>query len=563
MIFSHGAGYVLSHILKFQNVLIVSTAIIFATLWYVVVLGLVQGPAGHFIYLIGAALIAAATALIFAAMWYRQKFRRVDMLMQQKLQALDAHAIVSTVDGNGHLTSVNDLMTALTGHSREALIGNPVSMLYPQEEEVLAKHIREELQAGRTWHGDTPLQHADRRIIHTQATIMPLSDAHGGCSGSISVRTDTTGIKQLRAEHETMEILNELRDDIWIVNSSDRQFSYINLAARRRLGWLDDDGQTRNLDEVISQSDFEPIALACRALENSQDNATRLEINHNDVPLHVSVKLVNDAQGDGYFLILMNDISDRVEQDRRKSDFVSTVSHELRSPLTSIKGALSLLLSNKAMSIPDKARDLLEIAHRNSDRLILIINDILDLEKISNGEMPMQIQDVDLSELVHETRSATVMVAKQSNVQIEVIGTDAPLLVRTDPNRFIQVLTNLLSNACKFSTVGGRVVITLQDSGNHVRVSVQDEGAGIPADEQHKIFQRFADMVNSDRAAKGGTGLGLSICQAIVDTLGGTIGFQTREGIGTEFYFTLPRSSQIAEVGRPQQKENSVTERRV
>ncbi|MFX0543020.1 PAS domain-containing sensor histidine kinase [Roseovarius sp. S4756] len=483
--------------------------------------------------------------------------------MQQRLRALDAHSVVSTVDRDGNLSSVNDLMTALTGHSREALLGKPVSTLYPKSDEALAIRIRERLKTGQPWHGETPLQHADGHTIYTQTTILPLLDVKGESTGSISVRTDTTGVKQLLAEQETMELLNELRDDIWIVNSSDWKFSYTNHAARQRLGWSGDDAQNRTLDSVSRHSDFEPIALACRSLKSSADTATRFEIIHKGIPLHVSVKLVNDAKGSDFFLILLSDISDMVEQDRRKSEFVSTVSHELRSPLTSIKGALRLLLSSKAITLPQNARDLLEIAHRNSDRLILIINDILDLEKISNGEMPMEIQDVDLSELVNETRNATAMMHKLSNVTIEVSGTDIPLFMQTDPNRFIQILTDLLSNACKFSNENGRVFVNVQDNGDHVRVSVQDEGAGIPASDQHKIFQRFADMTNSDRAAKGGTGLGLSICKAIVDSLGGTIGFQTREGMGTEFYFTLPRSAQAAHVSQFTQVQTSSPERYV
>ncbi|MEP4068949.1 ATP-binding protein, partial [Sulfitobacter sp.] len=126
---------------------------------------------------------------------------------------------------------------------------------------------------------------------------------------------------------------------------------------------------------------------------------------------------------------------------------------------------------------------------------------------------------------------------------VEMSGVDAPIPFYTDPNRFIQILTNLLSNAYKFSAPNSKILIEVKDAGGQMRISVTDEGQGIPAAEQHKIFTRFSDMTNSDRALKGGTGLGLNICKAIVETMGGTIGFDTQEGVGSTFYFYLPKAT--------------------
>ena len=553
----------LSSVYLVRAALTVLAAILLAGLWYSGFTTVLQTPSAQMIGTIGAVIIAAGAPVILMSVWFRRQLRHIVDPLEQKLQALDAHSVVSTVDGKGRIVSVNDKMTALSGRSRDALIGSPVSTLYPESEVDLPKRIRARLKAGQTWHGETPLRHADGSTFYTQTTIIPLSDTKGGWNGSISVRTDITSMKQLRSEQKTMEVLDELRDDIWIVNSSDWQLNYMNNAARQRLGYLGQPAEGKKLEHLIEQTDFEPIGLACRALNGSTESASRFEIVHDGVPLHVSVKFVNDAKGSGFFLIVMSDISDRVAQDRKKSEFVATVSHELRSPLTSIKGALSLLLSAKDTQISDKARDLMAIAHRNSDRLILIINDILDLEKISSGEMQMQLQDVDLSEIICEARHATAMIEKLSNVNIEVSGTAKPLPIQTDPNRLIQVLTNLLSNACKFAGESGRVRLSLKDEGDHVRISVEDEGPGIPVSEQHMIFQRFADMTNSDRAAKGGTGLGLSICKAIVESLGGTIGFQSREGVGTEFFFTLPRNQPEADISQISQLQSKPVERHV
>jgi signal transduction histidine kinase len=242
---------------------------------------------------------------------------------------------------------------------------------------------------------------------------------------------------------------------------------------------------------------------------------------------------------------MLNDISARQIEERKKSEFISTVSHELRSPLTSIKGSMGLLLSKAAGDIPDKALSLLEIAHRNADRLVLIINDILDLEKIAAGRMEFEIKDVDLSELVEETRRANAMLHQRFDLEIKVNGTDKPRVVRTDPNRIIQVLTNFLSNASKFSAANSKIEIMVEDLEDDIRISVRDEGAGIPKKDQHKIFERFADLGNSDRVGKGGTGLGLSICKAIIEGLGGSIGFNSKEGVGTTFFFALPKHETV------------------
>jgi len=360
-----------------------------------------------------------------------------------------------------------------------------------------------------------------------------------------------------------LEALSELRDDVWIVDASSWQISYMNHAAKRRLGLASDDMPDDPLDDFAYRANLCDIARACRSLDDSGKSTSHFKVVHEDVPLHVSIKQLRDPAGSTRFLILICDISDQIAQDQRKSEFVSTVSHELRSPLTSIKGALRLLLASEDLNLPDKALALLEIAHRSSDRLILIVNDILDLDKVSSGQMVADMRETDVAGLVRETHSATLMLQDRFDVTVDIIGADAPLPFVTDPNQFIQVMTNLLSNACKFSPQGGRVTVNICDSADHLRISVQDEGSGIPAADQYKIFQRFADMKNSDRAAKGGTGLGLSICKAIVEGMGGTIGFQSQESAGTDFYFTLPKPAlsrplaQIATVAEDTRQETA------
>ncbi|MGB3243801.1 MAG: PAS domain-containing sensor histidine kinase [Sulfitobacter sp.] len=499
-----------------------------------------SGPAAEVVPVFGAIAIAGLTQAAMAKRAAQINARRTSLSMSQQLEAFNTHAIVNIVDHNNIITEVNDQLLQLTGYNREQLIGKPVQHLYDPASQDLTAEIRGTLVRGEIWQGETPLRRADGSTFHTKATIMPLIDASGKWVGSISARTDVTQTNQLIAEQHTAQTLYELRDDIWIIDSETETFSYLNRSATTRLGWNGDPRSNRSLCEIERDEGAARIVQACRALKESGGRSTHLETEFMKIPAHVSIKFVTGADKSERYLVVISDISDRIEQDRRKSSFVSTVSHELRSPLTSIKGAMGLLLSGSAGEIPEKALGLLEIAHRNADRLILILNDILDLEKISNGQMDFDMKDVDLADLVREADQANSLLQQRFGVTVEVLGTESPVPFRTDPNRFMQVLTNFLSNAYKFSKPNDRILIIVKREEGQVRVSVMDEGAGIPVDDRYKIFERFADLSNSDRASKGGTGLGLNICKTIIENLGGTIGFDTSEGIGSTFYFILP-----------------------
>jgi signal transduction histidine kinase len=180
---------------------------------------------------------------------------------------------------------------------------------------------------------------------------------------------------------------------------------------------------------------------------------------------------------------------------------------------------------------------------RNTDRLLRLINDILDLEKIESGSMEFDIRPHVLASLVQDTLSTCQAYAEQYGVRLSAEGMDAPFTVKVDRDRFIQVLTNLVSNACKFSPEDGVVEVSVQhasESGGMVKVSVQDQGQGIPAHLHHKIFQKFSQVDQSATRKKGGTGLGLSICKTIIEHMGGHIAFISAEGQGSTFFFELP-----------------------
>ena len=449
--------------------------------------------------------------------------------------------MVNIVDNQNVMIEVNDKFLEATGYARQELIGQPISKLH--QDVRLAGRIAESLRQGLTWQGETPLRRADGNVCRTQATILPLMDEDNNWVGSISVRNDVTHVHRLLEKRAVAETLHELRNDVWIVDAETHQFTYMNKAAQQRTGLSSSEYVNQTFDSMSDCDGCAAVAKACRSLSSNDGQVTNIEIQIADCPLHVSIKYLKDRDDNGRYLILLTDISDRVTQEAQKAAFVSTVSHELRSPLAAIKGSMGLLLANAAGDMSDRARSLLEISHRNANRLILIINDILDLEKISSGTFDFDVKNADLSEIVREANEATATLDQRFSIDVKVIGAENACPVQTDPNRIMQVLTNFLSNACKFSPPGGSVTIKLSEAADHVRVAVTDEGPGIPTADQHKVFERFADLSNSDRASKGGTGLGLSICKAIVEGMGGNVGFETREGRGSTFYFTLPRST--------------------
>ena len=516
--------------------------------WYTSASALLTGQAGEFIPIAGAIVLAGLAPFVIPATRSNAKTEAANLSMAQRLKAFDSHAIVNIVDTNGLLKEVNDRFIALTGYTREQLIGEPVSQIYDAQFKTLAAEIRASLKRGETWQGETPLRCADGRTIITQNTVMPMFDAKGNWTGSISARTDVTRANELLAERDTAETLYELRDDIWVVDAQTYRLSYMNRSAMRSTGWSDKAYADKTLGDLAESFGNDAILNACQNLAASGEDMTQLDTELYGKHFQVTIKMLQIGRAPGRFLIMLNDITDIIDDERMKSEFISMVSHELRSPLTSIKGSMGLLLSRAAGELPAKARALLEISHRNADRLVLIINDILDLEKISNGRLEFDLQETDVSELLRETGAANSSLEQRFGVRIQIEDSQAPLWLTTDPNRIIQVLTNLLSNAAKFSKPGDRILVRAEDSPEELRISVTDKGQGIPASDQHKVFQRFADLSNSNRSAKGGTGLGLSICKAIIENLGGKIDFDSREGFGTTFYFTLPKKNPQVDV---------------
>lgn len=231
------------------------------------------------------------------------------------------------------------------------------------------------------------------------------------------------------------------------------------------------------------------------------------------------------------------EILEQKRMGKLKNDFISVISHEVRTPLTSIHGALNLLKSGLGGELNAQGAKLLDVAYRNSQRLVRLVNDLLDLQRIESGTMTLNMRPFELRSLLEQSIEASQTYAGPFGIKLVLQPPPPEMQVRVDSDRMMQVMTNLISNAAKFSPRGETVVVEASRHGSGVRVGVTDQGPGVPMEFRGRIFQMFAQAASSSE--RGGSGLGLSITKAIVENMMGHVGFESEPG-RTTFYFDLP-----------------------
>ncbi len=237
---------------------------------------------------------------------------------------------------------------------------------------------------------------------------------------------------------------------------------------------------------------------------------------------------------------------ERQRIERMKDEFVALVSHELRTPLTSIRGALALLAEGAFGTLPERGQNLLKMACRNTDRLVRLVNEILDLERLQSGASPPSIRPVCAADLMVEAVDVMLPAAEEAGVRLAFTPLNANVMA--DPDRIIQTLTNLIGNAIKFSQPDSPVLLSGDLQDGMARFKVEDHGRGIPPEKIESIFERFQQVDLSDAREKGGTGLGLPICRAIIEQHGGRIWAESGSGQGASFYFTLPATREAVQL---------------
>lgn len=461
--------------------------------------------------------------------------------LNKDIAALHDHAIVSTTGADGNFDHVNHNFLAVTGYEMEQLIGRKPHSFYHPDDQKRYRDILRYLDRGEAWTGELRLIGNDGGTVWTQSTILPRMNRFGKRTGTISVRTDITDHRAMVGMRDMVASLHKLLDPILMICPASLQVVYANLAALRLFGWDGTGYEGRRLDQIAFAGDHENLTTALASMTTASTEQLSFEIDYDNTPFRADVQMIVPDAGDPrLFMVMRNQMADR-ELGRAKEEFISTVSHELRTPLTSIKGALGLILSGATGAISPKTKDLLSIAHRNADRLVLIVNDILDLEKLAAGRHDYDLRAQDLNQSLRDAADANQAFADRFGVKIDIVPCGEPAVAIYDSHRIHQVLTNLMSNACKFSQPGGTVNVSIETTDNVHAISVTDSGAGIPAEALETIFERFSKAGRANSNKSGSTGLGLSIVKAIVESHGGDVVVTSTEGVGTRVTFRLKR----------------------
>ncbi|ARR55702.1 histidine kinase [Rhizorhabdus wittichii DC-6] len=352
-------------------------------------------------------------------------------------------------------------------------------------------------------------------------------------------------------------IFDSATDGIILINPSG-SIETINHAAERMFGYSAEQLLRRDISTLVDIAPGNGAFLERLGIRDGQLQKTELiDLTGRDrqgEPVPVDVVVGTMPLPDGIHIVAaLRDAAGRKEIDRLKDDFISTVSHELRTPLTSVVGSLTLLRSGAAGQLPAEAQRLAEIAETNSQRLIRLINDILDIDQIRKGRMAFEYAVIDLRDVMTKAAHAMQGLADRRSIRIETLMPSTPVMACADADRLVQVAGNLLSNAVKFSPEEATVRFELIEGRDDHVIQITDSGPGIPAEFANNIFHRFARGSQPSRQIIAGTGLGLAISREIVRSHGGEISFENRAEGGARFAFSIPRdttqASEAIEIG--------------
>lgn len=468
-------------------------------------------------------------------------------------------------DLDGVLLSVNTHGAESIGHTVHDLVGHSLLDFIADDRKKGFRAYLQQISTAGEAQGLLHLCHADGDI-RVIAYRNKLIDVPGRDKYVLGFGVDIS--EQIRAEgrlrtltRQSDSILESVGDGIFGIDL-DGRITVVNSAALQMLGYKRGEILDQNMHELIhharpdgslypkSECPIESTLAKRNSVRISDEVFWRKD--GTSFPVEYVARPQIEASPDGStengkaigVVVAFTDTTERRALDRMKDEFISTVSHELRTPLTSLRAALGLVTGGALRSRPEKMHQMLEIALGNTDRLVRLVNDILDLERISSGKSELQLTLCSAEDLLARAAGLQHAAASKADIRIATVGND--VTVWADQDRILQTLTNLISNAIKFSPAGSLIELTARNiDDNEAILEISDQGRGIPADKLEHIFERFQQVDASDSRAMGGTGLGLAICRSIVTQHGGRIWASSEPGQGTVFHFTLPIKASV------------------
>ncbi len=485
-----------------------------------------------------------------AELTLRESEARYRQLIEGSLGAVFTH----TLDGT--LLSLNTYGAESLGYTVEEMLDRRLSHFMPTEAQPSFEDYVATLSASGEAQGTFELCHRDgtgRVLVYRNRLIESSTGEDYALCFGVDITEKVRAEERLSAlTRQSNSILDSVGDGIFGMDLNGIT-TVCNPAAAQMLGYREDEIATAILGQSLhalshhSRADGSPYPESeCPIISSTREQKTvRVSTDvfwrkdGTSFPVeYVACPIVDDGRATG-IVVAFTDTTERHALDRMKDEFVSTVSHELRTPLTSMRASLGLIASGALEKRPDKTKQMLGIAIGNTDRLVNLVNDILELERIGSGKAELHYGDVDAEELMR--RAADLLAATAAKTSQRFTFNCAGVHIWADSDRILQTVTNLLSNAIKFSPDGGEIHLAARISApGEATLEVRDHGRGIPADKLEHIFGRFQQVDASDSRVMGGTGLGLAICRSIVTQHHGRIWAESEPGQGAHFYVTLP-----------------------
>ncbi len=499
--------------------------------------------------------------------------------LEERKNFFNEHTIVSMTDPQGRIIYVNDNFCRISGYTREELLGNRHNIIrHPDMPDSIFKDLWETITSGKTWHGLVKNRRKDGGHYWVKTTIAPIMDEHGNIIQYLSVRVDVTEYEEAEKNYQGYE--DAISASSMIVKMDvEGTITYANNTFISALGYKEYElvGRTyipsigvgigRNFSQIhkdimssiteVPSDKFDNLWFTIRSKQVWKGIIKCNRRNGSFLWCATTIAPMLDSNENVFeYVIIQTDVTDieiakqylkksfdqLQELDRKKNDFLNIASHELRTPMTAVKGYASMILEGDGGEISDESRTYIEQIYKSSHRLIHLINDMLDISKLEAGKMTFFLEEVNICRLIHEITMDMRQIANQKSQNVvEDTHLQKDVICTVDKNKLRQVITNLISNAIKFTPEHGTITVRIAPIADKIGIIIEDTGIGIAQADIPMIFEKFGQVNTSLTRDENGSGLGLPIARLLMREMGGTLTVESEVDHGSVFTVIVPR----------------------